>query len=57
MRDDENYVTIIYVDKRTLEKREVTMPCLHRERAMKIAKKLRPRYHKIEKVTFTEIFN
>jgi len=45
-------VKIVYMDKRTLQKHEVSFPNVVDEKhAMKIAKKLRPKYHKIVSVS------
>lgn len=44
---------IIYQDKRTLQKSEVTTACIDEKHAMQIAKKLRPRYAKLVSVVLS----
>lgn len=51
------YAKIRYQDKKTLQIKDVTFPCVSNEHAMKIAKKLRPKYHKIVSVSVTYPFN
>jgi len=47
-------VKIIYMDKRTLEKHEVSFPnAVDQKHAMQIARKLRPKFHKIVSVSMS----
>lgn len=54
MSEKLSYVTCWYEDKRNGDLSTVNVDCVHPKHCMKIARKLRPKFHKIIRVIYTE---